>query len=324
MYFFVSPYYDAALNLAIEEILLKQSVDEFVFIYRNSESVIVGKHQNSMAEVNYNYIIENEIPVIRRISGGGAVYHDLGNINFSFILNVPGYNKVDFRKYTQPVYSFLQSKSLPVSFGDRNELLLNGKKISGNAEHVYKNRVLHHGTLLFETDLTRLQNSLKVNLLSYSDKSMKSVRSLVCNIHDYLQNTVIDDFINEMGVFLMELLDAQVYKLPESILSEATKLINAKYNTWEWNFGYNPKYTFENSTVFNNNSFTVRLKVEKGIIEEADIISESSDEGLSLMLKTDFKKVRHDFDSIKKHLKTLVFFRGKDDGFVNSYVKLFF
>ena len=157
-----SPYTDPRYNIAAEEYLLKETEDDYAFFYVNSPSLIIGKHQNSYSEINLEYIRSNRIPVIRRISGGGTVWHDMGNLNFSFILNGEEGKLVNFREYAQPVVDFLNTLGVKASFGSRNEILVEGLKISGNAEHIHRNRVLHHGTLLFNSDLDALKRSLLV------------------------------------------------------------------------------------------------------------------------------------------------------------------
>ncbi len=202
--------------------------------------------------------------------------------------------------------------------------MLDGKKISGNAEHVHKNRVLHHGTLLFDSDLDVLQNTLKVDLLSYKDKSSKSVRSVVCNIKDYLDGVNIDSFIQKFENWLLHTLSATKSELTSEQINSADNLAEQKYRTTEWNFAYNPKYFLEKLNYYNMVPIQVFLSVEKGKILLAKLSSESRDNGIREILTMDFKNVFHDFLSIKNHLKTNEFFIDMDEHFVNSYVKLFF
>ena len=148
-----SPYTDPRYNIAAEEYLLKETGEDYAFFYINEPSIIIGKHQNAYAEVNLDYVRQNHIKVIRRISGGGTVWHDRGNLNFSFILKGEEGKQVNFRGYAQPVVDFLDELGVEASFGPRNEILVGDLKISGNAEHIHRKRVLHHGTLLFDSDL---------------------------------------------------------------------------------------------------------------------------------------------------------------------------
>ncbi len=166
-----NPYF----NLAAEEYVLKNFNDDCFMLWRNRPSIIVGKHQNTLSEININHVKENNIDVVRRLSGGGAVFHDLGNLNFTFIKNVNNEsNLVDFKKYTQPIIDVLKHLGVDAKFEGRNDIMINGRKVSGNAEHVFKRRVLHHGTLLFSSVMADLSKVLKVNPLKYQDKGVKS------------------------------------------------------------------------------------------------------------------------------------------------------
>lgn len=320
----LSLYQDAAYNLAFEEYLLKNSKEDFVLLYRNNSSLIVGKHQNAMAEVNYLHAIEHKIPIYRRISGGGTVYHDLGNLNFSFILNAPGNNKVDFKKYTRPIIDFLLSLNLPATLGSRNEILLDGKKISGNAEHVHRDRVLHHGTLLFDSDLEALNSFLQVDILAYKDKSSKSVRSQVVNIKDYTASLSILDFTSQLSFFLGDFFGAEKTKITQHDEEAIEVLVLEKYQSREWNFGYNPSYAFEKRKQIDGQNVFVKIVVEKGIIQSLSISGDNLSEELVFLSECDFYGVYHDYLGISEYLNSKAFFMHLDESFVNTYVKLFF
>ena len=177
---------DPYFNIAADEYALKYLEDDCFMLWRNEPSIIVGKHQNTLAEINVDYVMKNNIKVVRRISGGGAVFHDLGNLNFTFVKNAGEDAQGDFRKFTQPILDVLQSMGINAKFEGRNDLTIDGKKFSGNAESIWKNRVLHHGTLLFSAVMTDLSAALKVNPLKFQDKAVKSVRSRVTNISEHL------------------------------------------------------------------------------------------------------------------------------------------
>ncbi|PKP15313.1 MAG: lipoate--protein ligase, partial [Bacteroidetes bacterium HGW-Bacteroidetes-22] len=178
---------DPYFNLAADEYVMKNFKEDCFMLWRNEPSIIVGKHQNTLAEINVDYVKENSIKVVRRITGGGAVFHDLGNLNFTFIRNSEEGAQVDFRKFTQPIIDVLQKIGINAVFEGRNDLTIDGKKFSGNAEHVWKKRTLHHGTLLFSAVITDLSAALKVNPLKFNDKAVKSVRSRVTNISEHLK-----------------------------------------------------------------------------------------------------------------------------------------
>ena len=178
---------DPYFNLAAEEYLLKERKEDIYFQYINAPSVVIGKHQNALSEINLDYMNKNEILLARRISGGGAVYHDDGNLNYSFLTSEEAGDLIQFKKYTAPVIEILRLLGVEARLGKRNEILTDGGKISGTASHVYKNRTLHHGTLLFNSDLEKLAKCLYVDSSRIKDKAVKSVRSEVVNISDLLK-----------------------------------------------------------------------------------------------------------------------------------------
>jgi lipoate-protein ligase A len=264
---------DPFFNLAIEELLLKNSKEEYLILGINNPSVIIGKHQSAHREVNTKFVIENDIPVIRRISGGGSVFHDKGNLNFTFIRQSETGKQVDFRKYTQPVIDFLLSLGVEAKFEGKNDLKVGGLKISGNAEHVHRNRVLHHGTLLFCTSLDMLGNSLRKDTSCYTSRAVESNPSSVMNLNEKLNSFLnIYEFRSEMmDYFLRNLSDTVIYKLSPSETEEAESLVATKYKTWEWNWAYGPEYTFNNSFQINGKNHTCSLFIKDGIIWKCTI-----------------------------------------------------
>ncbi len=263
-----SPSDDPRFNMAAEEYLMKETAGDYAFFYVNSPSVIIGKHQNAWAEINPAWMRRNGIPVIRRISGGGAVWHDRGNLNFSFILTGEEGKLVNFRQYASPVLEFLQELGIPAEFGKRNEMLVGGLKISGNAEHVHRKRVLHHGTLLFSSDLDMLRQALDAPSCRYRDRAVQSVPGSTANIRDFLEYPVdISEFRDRLlRHMLKEFGGSRLHTLNRADRARIAELVREKYSLWEWNIGYSPKYTFENAFEVGDLSLTVALEVERGII----------------------------------------------------------
>ena len=269
---------DPFFNLALEEILLKNRKEEFLILGINDPAVVIGKHQVPHREVNTRFVKEKNIPVIRRISGGGTVFHDPGNLNFSFIIQSEAGKQVDFGKYTLPVISFLSTLGVEAKLEGKNDLKIDGFKISGNAEHIHGNRVLHHGTLLFDTSLDLLRNSLRKNTGNYTSKAVESNPSPVINLKEKL------NFIQEMTQFRSMMLswflnnrhDAEIYTLEKKESAEAESLAESKYKTWEWNYAYGPEYHFNNRFKISGIPHSCNIFVKDGIIWECTI--EGSDQ----------------------------------------------
>ncbi len=300
---------DPWFNLAAEEYLLHNFSGDCFMLWRNDNTIVVGKHQNTLGEINMGYVRESNIKVARRLSGGGAVYHDLGNLNFTFIMNGSEGKLVDFKKYTQPVIEVLKNLSIVAEFSGKNNLTINGKKISGNAEHVYKKRVLHHGTLLFSSEMDKLSHALKVNPLKYQSKAVKSIRSRVTNIKDHLKNDM--DVIQFRNMILEHIMTkypgAVKYEFSNEDLISIKKLRDDKYRTWEWNFGYSPKYEFERSFMTGAGLVHVFLYVSGGIICKAKISGDHLNSRETSIVETLLEGTRHEETELYNKLETIPF-----------------
>ncbi|MFD0944618.1 lipoate--protein ligase [Savagea faecisuis] len=267
---------DPRINLAIEEYVLKNmdiDVDSFLLFYINEPSIIIGKNQNTVEEVNTEYVDANGIHVVRRLSGGGAVYHDLGNLNFSFLTKDDGDSFRNFAKFTQPVIEALAKMGVKAELKGRNDILVDGKKISGNAQFATKGRMFSHGTLMFDTEIERVVQALRVKKDKIESKGIKSIRSRVTNIKDYME----EDMTIEQ--FRMEILKSifggeehiQYAPLTEQDWENIHQLSKERYQTWEWNYGRSPKFNMQHSHRFPVGGIDVRLQVNKGTIEDIHI-----------------------------------------------------
>ncbi|QGY41811.1 lipoate--protein ligase [Pseudodesulfovibrio cashew] len=258
---------DPAFNLAAEEYLLTRTEPEVFMLWRNAPAVIVGRNQNTLAEIDETFLRERGIPVVRRMSGGGAVFHDLGNINFTFISTGTASKGLDFQKFTMPIQEALEDMGVNCTFSGRNDLLIEGKKFSGNAQHFHKGRILHHGTLLFSSDMTDLSGALRVDPEKYRDKAVKSVRSRVTNISSHLPAPMeVTNFI----AALMDFVSKEAAQDDMALTAEENRIIEAladeRYRTWDWNFGYSPAYNFNRRTRTPGGLLDVNMYVKKGHI----------------------------------------------------------
>jgi lipoate-protein ligase A len=259
---------DPYFNIAAEEYFLKKNDNEYFLLYVNDPSVIIGKHQNAYAEINYHFIRDNNIKIVRRISGGGSVWHDPGNLNFAFIKNGKQGALVNFRRYMQPVIDYLNKLGLKAGFQGKNSIEINSFKVSGNAEHIYKNRILHHGTLLFNSNLNNLEEALKADPEKYLDKSVKSLWAKTANIIDLLGSRMsIRKFADAFISHIMESdPDGKISEMKSSDIHNIQILAENKYSTWEWNFGYSPIYLFEKITRLAGSDLRISFKAEKAQI----------------------------------------------------------
>ncbi len=256
--------------LALEEYLIKNTNDDWFFLWSSDNCVVCGKHQNIYEEINLHYIIDNNIKLARRLSGGGTVFQDKGNLNFTFILNKENGKQIDFKKHIEPIYKYIKSLNIDVEYSKRNDLFIDNKKISGNAEHVYKNRVLHHGTLLFNSDLSKLNEVLKVKG-KYKSKSVKSVRKNVTNINNYTNNINFNDFKIGLNNYVKDFFNIdEYYLLDNDIINRVKVLAKNKYKTHEWIFNYTSNFKY--SGIINSEKLqtTFNLHIKKGKIVDCN------------------------------------------------------
>ena len=260
---------DPYFNLASEEYLLKHTEDFYFYLWINSPAVIVGVNQNALQEVNLSYTQENDIKVVRRLTGGGAVYHDKNNLCYTVI---SPYNESDehYKKFTYPVIEYLNSLGVNACFSGRNDITIDGKKISGNAQTVYKNRIMHHGTLLFDSDLSVLEKALTPNKLKMESKGIKSVRARVTSIKDYLLSPLtINQFKDGLKEFFLK--NSTNYEFTKKDIEAINKLVKEKYSTFNWNIGNSPKGKNLLERKFDFGVFSFSFDTFGGVIENAYI-----------------------------------------------------
>lgn len=272
-----SPSQNAYFNIASEEYLLHRFPTEDIFLlYVNAPSIIVGKFQNTLAEINLDYVQEKNIKVVRRMSGGGTVYHDLGNLNFSFHTLLGDRDFGDFSVFTKPVVELLNKLGVPAVLEGRNDLLVEGKKFSGNAKLARQGKMIQHGTILLNSEMEVLSDALKVNPLKFVDKAIKSTRSRVTNLIHYLpKDTTTDQLKNWLTEEIIKNNpDAERYEFTAEDLQAIEELMREKYETWAWNFGFSPKYNFTKAVKVPAGFIELHLDVEQGIIQKAKIFGD--------------------------------------------------
>lgn len=265
----VNPYF----NLALEEYVLTHLHEEekWVFFWQNQPSVIIGRFQNTVEEICLPFIEKHNISVVRRISGGGAVYHDLGNLNFS-IIESQECKKFNMKKFVEPILIALAKVGVLAEISGRNDITINGRKCSGNAQYHFRDKTLHHGTILYDVNLDNLAKSLHVESDKFVSKSVKSVRNRVTNISEHMtegisivdfKKVLLDSFYGEEPL--------KKYELSLEDIKAMEALMKDKYLTWEWNYGCSPPFNFRKKTRFSWGGFDLRLFVERGIIKDCQI-----------------------------------------------------
>jgi lipoate-protein ligase A len=304
----INPYF----NIAFEEFCFEKiALDEDYFIiWQNGPSIILGSHQNVFQEINPHFVYGNNLPVVRRISGGGTVYHDLGNLNFTFIFNTDEGKQIDYVTHNKKIMAVLATLGLETTMSKRHDILYNGKKISGNAQRVHKNRVLHHGTLLFSTNLNKLEHSLYFMKKSIQSKAIDSVRSQVTNIgEDVEPKMMIDQFREYMIKQLSNDYQDQEIVLTDDDTENIQERVYEKFMTWEWNFGESPKFQFQNLINNDGNLWYVDLYVKNGLIDELRLLKNNKEYPVNLVnMRYDMIYLLDKIDFLKKKDAAILFF----------------
>lgn len=266
---------DPRINLALEEYALRNLFpdDELFLFYINRPSIIIGRNQNTLEEINYGYVRKKGIVVVRRMSGGGAVYHDEGNLNFSFIKPYSPSRLNNFLEFVQPIIEVLKDMGVPAELSGRNDIVVDGLKISGNAQHSTRTRMFSHGTLLFNSNLDEVVESLNVKMAKIQSKGMKSIRSRVSNISRFLNRPIdiqqLRDRIKE-AIFQGSASPA-TYHLTEEDWRRVRELSKVRYANWHWNFGRSPKFNIKRAHRFDSGEVDLRINVEKGHVSDIKI-----------------------------------------------------
>ena len=237
---------DPAFNLAAEQYVfdcLPKDRSYFMF-WQNENAVIIGKYQNTLAEINGPYVEAHKIKVVRRLSGGGAVYHDLGNLNYTYITDAGELETLNMRVFCEPIVRALAEFGVTAEINGRNDMTIDGKKFSGNAQYLRHGRVMHHGTLLYNSDLSAVSKALQVDPEKIRAKGIESVRSRVTNIRRYMKEDVPLFVFREMLLeFIRRETESEDYEFSEEDVHEIERIRRERYDTWEWNYGKSPECT---------------------------------------------------------------------------------
>jgi lipoate-protein ligase A len=255
--------HDPYLNLAWEEYIFKKihETEDIFLLWQNTSAIVVGRNQNIFEEVNLDYIVKNQIPLVRRNSGGGTVYHDLGNLNFTFITSAKG-NINNYDKMTEKIRFALNKIGVPITFKEKSDMKINDLKVSGNSQYLFKDKLLHHGTLLFNSNLNTLNNCIKSKEDTIESIGVKSNRSVVTNINEHttlsieaLKDYLLDEIVGK----------DQVINLSQSDLKKIEILKNERYLSYNWNYGQSPKSTINKSL----GDYSIKVTVSYGHVEDA-------------------------------------------------------
>ena len=271
MKYIVNNSHNPAYNVALEAYAFRELLaeDELFILWINEPTIVIGKHQNAIEEINKTYTDEHGIHVVRRLSGGGAVYHDLNNLNYTIISNKSQEGAFDFKTFSQPVIETLADLGVSATFTGRNDLEIDGKKFCGNAQAYYKGRMMHHGCLLFDVDMTVLGNALQVSKDKIESKGVKSVRARVTNILDELpEKMTVEAFSNQLLNKMKETYpDMTEYVLSDDELQKIQDLADQQFGTWDLTYGKAPEYTIKRSVRYPAGKITTYANVEKSVIK---------------------------------------------------------
>lgn len=297
---------DPFFNLALEEYLLdREDIKEDIFLlWQNRPVVVVGRNQNTVEEINRSFIEAEDIVVARRISGGGAVYHDLGNLNFTFIVNEEPSLKLNFTRFTAPVIKALEMIGVKAEDQGRNDISIQGKKFSGNAQCRRHGRVMHHGAILFDVNLEDMQKALTVDPAKIASKGVKSVRSRVTNIKEHISSPLsMEEFKDILSNAIDP--DRESRRLTPSELSAVQALRNNKFSRWEWIYGVSPRFNIHKSRSFNWGNIDFRINVEKGLISACKIYGDFFAIGDPAILEQQLTGIPYREKEVRQTLETI-------------------
>ncbi|HEN9855302.1 TPA: lipoate--protein ligase [Streptococcus agalactiae] len=309
MKYIVNTSNDPAYNVALEAYAFQKltDIDEIFILWINEPAIIIGRHQNTIQEINKEFIDKNGIHVVRRLSGGGAVYHDLNNLNYTIISNNTQEGAFDFQTFSKPVIDTLAKLGVKAEFTGRNDLEINGQKFAGNAQAYYKGRMMHHGCLLFDVDMSVLGQALKVSKDKIESKGIKSVRARVTNIVDHLSDKItVQEFSDAiLAQMKEEYPEMDEYVLSDAELSEIQAMRDNQFATWDWTYGKAPEYTIERGVRYPAGKITTYANVGNSTIKSVKIFGDFFGVKPVDDIEKMLEGVRYDYKDVLAALKTV-------------------
>ena len=263
---------DVCFNFGLEYYLTveKQLPDTVFLFWQTTPTLMVGRYQNVLEEIDKAYADAHGIKVVRRMSGGGTIYTDLGGWQFTFIEPESG-DEIQFQKYIAPVIDALREVGVEAAFNGRNDLTIGGRKISGNAQYRLGGRVVHHGSLLFDTDLEEMTAATTVDRYKIESKSIKSVRDRVTNIAEHLREPMDASAFKEKVVRHILGPAGTVYELTEADRARAAEIGRERFGTWESAYAQGPGFNIQREGRFPGGAMRFSLEVKKGVIRAAAV-----------------------------------------------------
>lgn len=310
MIYIESPSTDAHFNLALEQYIFDKmdKSKEYFMLWQNDNAIIIGKHQNTIAEINQEYVKEKNIKVVRRLSGGGAMYQDMGNLNFTFIVDdQKNLGDFDFKTFCIPVVKALSKLDVRAEINGRNDITIDGKKFSGNAQYAKHGRIMHHGTILYHSDINVVANALRISKDKIESKGISSVKSRVTNVKDYIkENIPLDKFKTFLLQYMFTDMELKEYILNENDIKQVQAIQKERYDKWDWNYGYSPKYNIIKERRLDGcGKIELYMEVTNGIIQKFDVFGDYFGNGDKNDLIKLFTGKKIEIHEMKKALKTI-------------------
>ncbi len=303
----VNEFTSPSFNLALEEYLLNTFTEgEIIMLWRNGPSVIIGKNQNAYAEIDAQYVKANNITVIRRLTGGGAVFHDLGNINYTLISDYNSENFGDFKGFAHPICEFLARFGVSAELSGRNDITIDGAKISGTAQTVKNGRNLAHGTLLYSADISALAKALRPNQKKLEDKAVRSVKSRVCNIKELCSLSLsAEEFMKELADHFLKRKDCELYTLSDADIKAAKRIEEERYSKWEWNFAFSPDFSLKTEKKYPFGIVECHLNIKDGKISDVGFFGDFFGNDNIEVLENKLKNTKFEQAEIEKALEDI-------------------